>query len=164
MNRLSKLTVAIGAASVLASGTASAQSLTLAQAHALLDPFYSALNQPSTKDTRALLEKTLAPEWKSYSSETEFKGRDAFMGQVAGFGKVIPDLKWDVKEMLVSGNRVIVRSMASGTPQGQFMGMPVAGNKSFSIMAIDIHTIVDGKAVVAHHVEDWAAAMRQLKP
>lgn len=90
--------------------------------------------------------------------------REAFINQVIGMGKSIPDLRWDVKDMLVGGNRVIVRSIASGTPQGQFMGVPVAGNKSFSISAIDIHTIVDGKSVTAHHVEDWADAMRQLKP
>lgn len=164
MNSIGNLAAAVGVATLMAAGTASAQSVTLAQAQALLTPFYGALDQPATKDTRALVEKALAPDWKSYSNENDFKGREAFIAMVSGLAKTVPDMRWEVKEMLLSGNRVIVRSMASGTPQGQFMGMPAAGNKSFSIMAIDIHTIVDGKAVVAHHVEDWAAAMRQLKP
>lgn len=143
--------------------TAQCQSLTLEQAHAVVEPFYAALNQPATKDVRALVEQALSADWKSYSSETEFKEREAFINQVIGFGKMIPNLQWKVVDVLVSGNKAIVRSTASGTPQGQFMGMPVGGDKSFSIMTIDIHTIENGKAVAAHHVEDWASAMRQLK-
>ena len=124
-------------------------------------PFYEMLNRPATKDVKALAEQALAPEWRSYSSATEFKGRDAFVGQVTGFGKLIPDLKWDIKELLVDGNRIVVRSEASGTPMGPFFGVP-AGGKSFKVMTIDIHTIKDGKAIEAHHVEDWAGAIRQL--
>ena len=63
--------------------------------------------------------------------------------------------------MLLSGDRIIVRSEASGTPAGEFFGVPHSG-RSFKIMTIDIHTVKDGKLVVAHHVEDWASALRQL--
>jgi predicted ester cyclase len=95
------------------------------------------------------------------ASEADFKGRDGFVAQVGGFGKLIPDLKWDIKEVMVDGNRIIVRSEASGTPVGPFFGVPPSG-KTFKIMTIDIHTIKDGKAITAHHVEDWAGALRQL--
>jgi predicted ester cyclase len=120
------------------------------------------LNQPANKDLKALAEKSLSPDWKSYHNETEFKGREAFVGQVTGFGKLIPDLRWDIKDVMVDGNRIIVRSEASGTPIGPFFGVVPTG-KSFKIMAIDIHTIKDGKAITAHHVEDWAGALRQLQ-
>lgn len=140
---------------------AGAQVLTTDQARKQIAPFYDMLNQPGTKDLKALSESALSPDWKSYSSETDFKGRDGFVNQVAGFGKLIPDLKWDIKEVMVDGNRIIVRSEASGTPVGTFFGLAPTG-KSFKIMTIDVHTIKDGKAVTAHHVEDWASAMRQL--
>jgi hypothetical protein len=29
-------------------------------------------------------------------------------------------------------------------------------------MTIDVHTTRDGKLLAAHHVEDWAGALRQL--
>ena len=80
---------------------------------------------------------------------------------IAGFGKAIPDLKWEIKELLTSGNRVIVRGEASGTPAGAFMGVP-HGGKSFRIMSIDIHTVRDGKLSRSHHIEDWMGATRQL--
>jgi len=156
--------ITLTTALVLAALTATSawsQSMTVEQARKQVAPFYEMLNQPAIKDIKALSEQALSPDWKSYSSETDFKGRDGFVAQVGGFGKLIPDLKWDIKDVLVDGNRIIVRSEASGTPVGPFFGVPASG-KSFKIMTIDIHTIKDGKAITAHHVEDWAGALRQL--
>ena len=139
-----------------------AQSMTLEQARKQVAPFYEMLNQPASKDIKALSEQALSPDWKSYDSDSDFKGRDAFVAQVGGFGKLVPDLKWDIKDLMVDGNRIIVRSEASGTPVAPFLGVPASG-RSFRVMTIDIHTIKDGKAITAHHVEDWTSAMAQLK-
>jgi predicted ester cyclase len=163
---MNQATRSVAVASVLAvaamhASPALAQSMTLEQARKQVAPFYEMLNQPAGKDLKALSEQALSPDWKSYSNETDFKGRDGFVAQVGGFGKLIPDLKWDIKDVMVDGNRIIVRSEASGTPSGAFFGVP-HGGKSFKIMTIDVHTIKDGKAITAHHVEDWAGAMRQL--
>ena len=83
---------------------------------------------------------------------------------IAGIGsrlKAIPDLKWEIKEVLVSGDRVIVRGEATGTPAGNFMGTTTNG-KSFKLMSIDVHTIEGGKIARTYHVEDWQGAFRQL--
>ena len=152
--------VALATAAAL-SAPASAQPMSSVQALKQVAPFYEMLNQPASKDLKALAEQALASDWKSYSSETEFKTRDAFLAQVTGFGKLIPNLKWDIKDVMVDGERIIVRSEASGTPVGPLFGVPPSG-KTFRIMTIDIHTIKDGKAITAHHVEDWAGAIRQL--
>ena len=140
---------------------ASAQSLSAEQARQRVAAFYDMLNQPATKNIAVLAKRVLSPDWKSYASETDFKGREDFVKQVIGFGKLIPDLKWDIKDVLVDGDRIVVRSEASGTPVGPFFGAQPNG-QTFRIMAIDIHTFKDGKAVTAHHVEDWARAVRQI--
>ena len=159
---LPRLTLVAALATVsMQASLVAAQSMTAEQARKQVAPFYEMLNQPATKDLKALSEQALSPDWKSYSNETDFKGRDGFVAQVSGFGKLIPDLKWDIKDVMVDGNRIIVRSEASGTPVGPFFGVAPSG-KSFKIMAIDVHTIKDGKAISAHHVEDWASALRQL--
>ena len=85
----------------------------------------------------------------------------AVIPAIAGRLKAIPDLKWEIKEVLVSGNRVTVRGEATGTPAGEFFGVP-HGGKSFKIMSIDIHTIDGGKITRSYHIEDWAGAIRQL--
>jgi predicted ester cyclase len=131
-------------------------------ASALVAPFYDALNTPAQKAVAALVGSVASPDWRSFAGETVSKGREEFIGQVIGFGRLIPDLKWDIKEVLVDGDRIIVRSEASGTPAGDFMGVPHGGRR-FAIMTIDIHTVKDGQLVAAHHVEDWASALRQLR-
>jgi predicted ester cyclase len=127
----------------------------------LVAPFYEALNSPGTRDVARLVEGAASPDWRSFSAEGVSKGRDEFVKQVVGFGKAIPNLAWTVKEVLADGDRIVVRSEASGTPAGDFMGVPHAGRR-FAVMAIDVHTVRDGKLVTAHHVEDWASAIRQL--
>ena len=87
--------------------------------------------------------------------------REKFIGGFKSRGEASPDIKWEIKEILVAGDRVIVRGEASGTPSGIFRGIPASG-KSFKIMSIDIHTIEDGKIKRSYHVEDWAGAMRQV--
>lgn len=140
---------------------AQAQSLSLDEARAAIAPFYDALNAAPGKDAAALVMQATGAIWMSCSSDDECKPRDKVAPMIAGFGKAIPDLKWEIKEVLVSGNRVVVRGEASGTPATAFMGVP-HGGKSFRIMSIDIHTVEGGKLTRAYHVEDWMSAVRQL--
>lgn len=60
------------------------------------------------------------------------------------------------------GDKVVVRSRATGTPNGPLFGVDGKG-KSFDILTIDIHTVEDGKIVRSYHLEDWAGALQQLK-
>ncbi len=136
--------------------------MTPEQARAVVAPFYESLNKPASKDVRALIEGAASPDWRSFAGESVSKGRDEFIQQVVGFGKLIPDLTWEIKEVLVDGDRIVVRSEARGTPAADFMGTPHSG-KSFAVMTIDVHTVASGKLIRAHHVEDWASAIRQLK-
>lgn len=135
--------------------------MNLETARTIVAPFYDVLNKPATKTVAETVKNSVHPDWRSYSGEIVSKSRDEFSAQVIGFGKLIPDLSWTIKEVLVAGDRVIVRGEATGTPAGEFFGVP-HGGKSFRVMSIDIHTVKDGKLVTAYHVEDWASALRQL--
>ena len=137
-------------------------SLNEKQARQLVAPFYDLLNQPSSKPIEARMKELTTDDWRSYAGETAVKTRAEFVGQVIGFGKLLPDLAWTIKEVLPSGDhRIVVRSEARGTPAGDFMGVP-HGGRTFSVMTIDIHTLRDAKLALVHHVEDWAGALRQL--
>lgn len=157
------VTLLASALAIWGSAAAIAQDTALSKdaARALIAPFYDALNRPATKDVNALANAVLSPDWRSFSGEVTSKSREEFVQQVIGFGKAIPDLTWTIKEVVTDGSRIVVRSEASGTPAVALFGVP-HGGKSFSIMTIDIHTVRDGKLAIAHHVEDWAGAARQL--
>lgn len=127
----------------------------------LVTPFYDALTLPSTKEVADLVRGATTEGWRSFAGEHASKGREEFIQQVVGFGRLIPDLTWQIREVLVDGDRMVVRSTASGTPAGEFMGVPHRGAR-FSVTTIDIHTVVEGRLAVAWHVEDWMSAVRQL--
>ena len=125
--------------------------------------FYTdCLTVHANTDPVAAMERLLADDFQSMSG-TETKGKQALIGQVQFLWKIIPDLKWDVQEILQDGGRVIVRSIASGSPNGEFMGMHLDGSKSFKIMTIDIHTVENDQIKQVYHIEEWATAMQQLR-
>jgi len=129
----------------------------------IVTPFYTkCLTVNSETNVAEAMGKILADGFQSKGS-TDAKGKDQLIGQVQFFWKLIPDLKWEIQEMIQEGNQVVVRSLASGTPNGNFMGVETNGSKSFKTMTIDIHTIQNGKVVAVHHLEDWSTAIKQLQ-
>lgn len=156
MNKLAGIFAAATVATTLVNSAALADDRTTVEA------FYGLLNATTAPQLPERAAKILAPTWESigdYSGQA--KSRDQFVGQLGGFGKLIPNLSWEVQEILASGNKFIVRGRAKGTPTGAFMGVQPSG-KSFDIMSIDIHTVENGLIVKSYHVEDWASAIRQL--
>lgn len=144
-----------------AAGVRAQASLTVDQARALVAPFYDSLNRPAEKDVAKLFDQSTQPQWESCGANDQCLPRDKVIGRFKEFGAGVPNLKWEIKEVIVSGNRIIVRGEGSGTPAGSFLGVPAAG-KSFRVMSIDVHTVESGKLVRTYHVEDWASAIRQL--
>jgi len=159
MTRLLLASAALAGA-VIAATPASAQ-LTEETARAAVAPFYDGLTAAPGKDAAALIMRATAPQWVSCGTNDVCEPRDQVAARIAARLKGVPDLKWEIKEILVSGNRATVRGEATGTPAGEFFGVP-HGGKSFKIMSIDVHTIEGGKITRSYHIEDWAGAIRQL--
>ena len=143
---------------------APAQGLTEAQARAVIAPWYSLFNQPVQGDMKTLQEQVLTADYESCWGylPSECWGRDTSIKVVGGFAKSIPDMRFEIKEVLVAGDRVVVRGEVTGTPAGDLFGVPHSG-KSFRIMAIDIQTIQDGKITRTYHLENWLSALGQLR-
>ena len=73
-----------------------------------------------------------------------------------------PDLRMNAQDVLASGDKVVVRARATGTHQGEFMGMPPTG-KSVDVQLIDILRFSDDGLVREHWgVFDAMAMMQQL--
>ena len=143
---------------------ASAETLTEAQARQIIAPWYSLFNVATRGDVKSVQEQVLTADYESCAGYllSECWGRDTSIKVVGGLGKSIPDMAFDIKEVLVSGDRVIVRGEVTGTPAGDLFGVP-HGGKSFRMMAIDIQTITDGKISKTYHMENWLSALGQLR-
>jgi len=131
--------------------------------HDILTPFYKQALTVNTEITSTdVLEKVLADGFESHNGQ-EVKNKETLIKQVIYFWQLMPDLKWEPHEKIVDGNKCVIRSVATGSPKGNFMGLELDGSKSFKIDTIDIHTIENSQIVKIYHLEDWATAIKQLK-
>jgi predicted ester cyclase len=138
--------------------------LTEQQARAVIAPWYSLFSIATRGDVRAVQEGLLTEDYESCAGHLpgECWGRETSIKVVSNFANTIPDMKFDIKEVLVADDRVIVRGEVSGTPAGELFGVPHTG-RSFRIMAVDIQTIRDGKISKTFHMENWLSAITQLR-
>jgi len=135
--------------------------LTTERARKIVAPLYEALNQPQKKDVHALLGQACHADYRSYSTNDEWLSREALAEVFAQIGSSVPDLAWSITDIMVSGDRVIVRGEATGTPVGELFGAQPTGG-SFKTMALDIFTVRDGKLASAYHVKNWTTAAQQI--
>src|ERR1700727_637223 len=116
---------------------ASAQDLTEAQARAVIAPWYGLFNVASRSDVKTVQEQVLTSDYESCAGHlpAECWGRDTSIKVVGSFSTSIPDMKFDIKEVLVAGDRVVVRGEVTGTPAGALFGLPHTG-RGFRVMAL----------------------------
>jgi len=163
MGALTRILAAAALLGVAVSG-ATAEPMTEERARAIIAPWYGLFNVATRGDVKTTHEQVLTADYESCSGylPNECWGRETSIKVVSNFANTIPDLKFDIKEVLVAGDRVIVRGEVTGTPAGELFGAPHTG-KSFRIMAIDIQTIRDGKIAKTFHMENWLSALGQLR-
>jgi predicted SnoaL-like aldol condensation-catalyzing enzyme/predicted ester cyclase len=146
-----------------ASSAAAAQSqLTVEAAKRIVGPLYDALNQPQRKDVAGLLAKACHADYRSFSTNEEWLTRDQLADVFKQLGASIPDLNWSIKDIWTSGDRIVVRGEATGTPVGELFGARPTG-RSFKTMALDVFTVRGDKLASAYHVENWVGAMQQIR-
>lgn len=73
-----------------------------------------------------------------------------------------PDLQMRAEEVLTSGDKTVIRVRATGTHQGEMMGMPPTG-KSIDVKLIDIMQFNDAGMICEHWgLIDMLSMMQQL--
>ena len=84
---------------------------------AVVEPFYSKiLSRSSGADVGTAAKSIISVDWKSigdYSGKE--KSRDVFVNQLTGFGKLIPDMTWNIDR---NANRPDVRRRRQGKGLG----------------------------------------------
>jgi steroid delta-isomerase-like uncharacterized protein len=88
-------------------------------------------------------------------------GYAGFTPVIQYFRTTMPDLHVENLDITASGDRVVVRSVISGTPVSPFLAV-VPNGKKISFRAIDIHQIKNGQIVYTWHLEDLFSAAAQL--
>lgn len=73
-----------------------------------------------------------------------------------------PDLRMDAEEVLVSGDKTVTRARATGTHEGELMGMPATG-KRVDVQLIDIMRFNAAGLICEHWgLVDMLSMMQQI--
>jgi len=89
---------------------------------------------------------------------TKEGARQLFNVLVAAF----PDLRFDIEDVLESGDKVVARARVTGDHKGNFFGVPASG-KRIDVEAIDIIRFGDDGSVKEHWgVMDMMSMMQQV--
>jgi predicted ester cyclase len=79
-----------------------------------------------------------------------------------GFFAAFPDLRMSAEDVLVDGDKAVARVRATGTHQGDFLGIPPTG-RTIDVQLIDIIRFGDDGLAREHWgVFDTMAMMQQL--
>ena len=108
----------------------------------------------------ALLDEILAPSyvWHAPPMTLDAAGYRMYVpGVIAAF----PDLDFTMLEEVAEADKVGGYWTATGTHQGDFMGIPPTG-RQITITGIDIHRLADGKVVETWEIYDGLGLLIQL--
>merc|ERR1711935_521260 len=125
-----------------------------------------------------LLEETVHDDWSSrpnYINLVDGKGPglNGLKSLTGLFNQIISNMKFEMRRVWIHADKVFVLTKVSGKVTGKprgsneiplFPGIPADKimNKEFTTIALDIHTIVDGKIKQSYHIEDWKTALEQM--
>ena len=110
----------------------------------------------------AIVDEMTAPVFVDHSSPPGVPpGNEGFKTWVTMFRAAFPDLHYTVEDEIAEGDRIVQRTTAHGTMQGDFMGMPASG-KSATWHEIHITRFSGGKAVEHWGVVDQLGMLVQL--
>ena len=115
----------------------------------------------ATAKSQDVFQEILSDHYQSYSS-TLGKSKNELMGMMQYFQQLVPNMKWEIKQIINEGNQYVVRCEVTGNPNGDFMGTTTDGSKSFKIMTIHTFKMENGQVIEMYYVEDWGTAMQQL--
>lgn len=87
--------------------------------------------------------------------------RDDVVDTLKGIVDAVPDIHWEVEELLLDGDGIAVRAINTGTPAKDWLGVPPTG-ASFKIVEYAIYKVRDGRFVHMTNLHDSAEMRRQL--
>ena len=99
--------------------------------------------------------------FESVASGESTKGKAALKAFMGGLLQAFPDLKFEGKNIFVSGNKVAAEYVMSGTQKKEYRGMPATG-KSFAVRCCSIFEFEGGLFTRETVYLDAATMMRQL--
>jgi predicted ester cyclase len=87
--------------------------------------------------------------------------REDIVAVLQGIVAAVPDIHWEVQEILFDRDGIAVRAINTGTPATEWLGVEPTG-KSFEIVEYAIYKVRDGRFVHMTNLHDSSEMLRQL--
>lgn len=112
------------------------------------------VNELLVKGEWGRLDEYIAEDYVGHSAAApeDIRGPDGFREFYSGMRAAFPDLDVTIQDLIAEDDKVVQRSLQSGTHDGEFMGLEPTGN-TFEVPGIVIYRIEDGRIT-----EDWVQA------
>ena len=95
------------------------------------------------------------------TSPEPMHGFSAYTGVLDMMRGAMPDVQWNVEEIIAEADKVMIRFTMSGTQSNPFMNMPATGKK-VSVTAMNIYELKEGKIIREHGLPDLFSMLIQL--
>jgi steroid delta-isomerase-like uncharacterized protein len=123
--------------------------------------FYAELNK-GISFAMAAYDEVLAADVVLHSATGEdVRGLKEFKKRVSEHGAAFPDSHVTIDDMIVEGNKAVVRYTVTSTHKRELMGIP-ATNKKLTMSVIEIDRFAGGKVVEIWEMSDTLGMMQQL--
>ena len=121
--------------------------------------FVAIFNEQDT----SIVDEIFAPDFVAYvtGSPTPTLDREGWKAYLEAFRASFPDLRLEVKDMMTTDDRVILRVVLHGTQMGAFQYLPPSG-KEVAFEGVAIHRIENGQVVEHWGLMDLLSLMHQL--
>jgi len=73
----------------------------------------------------------------------------------------IPDLVWEIQDLVIAGNRIAAHLLDTGTPTQEWFGLPPTG-RSVTFHEMAFYEVRDGRIAATWYMMDVDAVRRQL--
>jgi len=127
---------------------------------ALVAHFFEEVNRGEAAAMEAI-DELFSPDFVFHSATGEDMGLGDFKRHLSESFSAFPDLHFTLDDIVAEGSKVASRFTMSGTHTGGFTGIPPT-NRGFTLWAINIVRIVNGKAVEEWERYDTLGMMQQL--
>jgi predicted ester cyclase len=107
-------------------------------------------------------DEILSPDYVDHNAPPGFSpGVAGFKEQITMYRTAFPDLRIVADDLIAEGGKVVTRWTATGTHNGELMGIAPTGNK-VTVQGIAIDRIIDGKIVEHWDVFDQLGMLQQI--
>ena len=109
----------------------------------------------------AVLVELVHDDYTYRSPSEEVHGRDGLIAMFRGYRAAFPDLRLNVHDVLVDGDKTVLDFSLSGTHQGPFMGLAPTG-RGIHVRGVVISTLRDGRIASEWEALDAMTLLGQL--